>query len=112
MIRTCVYLFFTQNLDAAVNSSEARTEQLKYLCVPNLPNTTFDDGRCDDTEAGRVDSSFPLVVAIGLLLSVQGITKATRNPLGVTYIDNNVPCRSKTGLHIGEFINQMGVGVV
>ena len=95
---------FTQNLDAAVKSSEARTEQLKYLCVPNLPNTTFDDGGCDDTEAGRVDSSLPLVVAIGLLLSVQGITKVMRGPLGLTYIDNNVPCRSKSGLHIGEFI--------
>ena len=86
----------------SVNNSEAGVAaQDKYLCVPDLLNATFQGG-CDAGDTGRSVSNLPLVIAIGCFLGMQGITKATRTPLGVTYIDNNVPQRSKTGLYVGE----------
>lgn len=47
-------------------------------------------------------SNLLVVVLMGMMLSLQGVTKATRGPLGTTYIDNNVPARSQTAMYLGQ----------
>ncbi|KAK7491737.1 hypothetical protein BaRGS_00016993 [Batillaria attramentaria] len=74
-------------------------DNTKYLCVAGATDRTFNEG-CEEGGGGESNSNLPLVVVFGLLLGVQGVSKATRSPLGATYIDNNVENRARTGFHL------------
>ncbi|XP_025078215.1 solute carrier organic anion transporter family member 3A1-like isoform X2 [Pomacea canaliculata] len=56
---------------------------------------------CQAAPGQEVGSNLLVVVLMGMMLSLQGVTKATRGPLGTTYIDNNVPARSQTAMYLG-----------
>ncbi|KAK7115648.1 solute carrier organic anion transporter family member 2B1-like [Littorina saxatilis] len=95
------------NFQSSANNNLTSGQNDKYLCVPNLTNRTFDEGcNSENMPVGNV----PLVVVFGLFLALQGVSKAMRSPLGVTYIDNNVSHRSQSGFHIGLLLTTILFG--
>ncbi|XP_046584226.1 solute carrier organic anion transporter family member 2A1-like [Haliotis rubra] len=68
------------------------------LCDPG--NTTSDG--CGE-EGAASDSGSPqwIVWVLGISMALQGIGKSPRASLSATYIDNNNPIKTKTGLYFG-----------
>ncbi|KAL8570800.1 hypothetical protein ACOMHN_006950 [Nucella lapillus] len=91
--------------------SESGEDHDHYLCLNSTTtNSSLGSSRnrnhtCEGGGGGGSgDSRMHVVILIGVLFSLQGVAKATRNPLGVSYIDDNVPNRAKTGLYVDTAI--------
>ena len=98
------FFFFFSPKGASSNTTAGDDDNSQYLCSLDDDRTGnhTDDCNTGDDGGGTSVGAHAIVIVMGVFLALQGATTATRGSLGTAYLDNNVPKKSKSGLHIGK----------